>query len=58
MHQTIEVLVKEPHEAPVVEAHMVQEEEVIEELDEDKVQECPIEEEHNPKEVMPLIDQV
>ena len=58
MHQTIEVLVKEPHEVPVVEAHMVQEEEVIEELGKDKVQESLIEEKHNPKEVMPLTDQV
>ena len=42
----------------VVEAHVVQEEEVIEELEEDKMQKPPIEEEHNPKEVVPLTDQV
>ena len=51
-------LVKEPHEAPAVEVHVVQEEEVIEELDKGKAQEPPIEEEHNPKEVVPLTDQV
>ena len=58
MHQTIEVLVEEPHEALMVEVHVVQEEEVIEELGKDKVQEYPIEEEHKTKEVMPLIDKV
>ena len=43
MHQITEVLVKEPHEALAVEAHVVQEEEVIEELGEDKVQEFAVE---------------
>ena len=58
MHQTIEVLAEELHKVPFVEVHVVQEEEVTNELEEDKAQEPPIEEEHNPKEVMPLIDQV
>ena len=58
MHQTIEVPVEELHEVPVVEAHVVQEEKVIEKLEEGKVQEPPVVEEHNPREVMPLTDQV
>ena len=57
MHPIKEVLAEEPHEAPVKEPE-VQEEEVIEDLEEDKVQEPSVEEEHSLKEVMPLIDQV
>ena len=57
MHPIIEVLAEELHEA-LLKVHKVQQEEVIEELEEDKVQEPPIEEEHSLKEVVPLTDQV